>query len=86
MHQLIAVGIDLGVEIGDASSKWYARTATAISCSKPTTRSGECRSLFWPLINNGYAVFLNDKPKEGTETFVRAANTGDELGEAGLAR
>jgi hypothetical protein len=31
------------------------------------------KSLFFPLINNGYGAFLNDPPETRTEAYIRAA-------------
>lgn len=33
------------------------------------------KSLFFPLINNGYLAFLNDPPETRTEEFIRAAGS-----------
>ncbi len=46
---------------------------TATVVRKCTVPAG--KALFFPLINIGFFAFLNDKPKERTEEFVRKAGS-----------
>jgi len=57
-------------QVGDVwflAGSWYGAGQVERTCEIPAGKS-----LFFPLINNGYGAYLNDPPDTRTEEFVRA--------------